>query len=162
MPARVGGYINGRSAAQRGAYPVRNPSTGWFNVSPAVPLSPAVPFCTRVSAGLNPAYEPRGDPSCNAPSVRGLGCQAACPSSAPSTGAPSEFHVVVQFHMITVQCSSILVDQLVGPRVPQGHVFYWNLEHIPNPNMDESVPGCNNKKLTGKLPPQHGLSLQNT
>ena len=30
----------------------RNPSTGWCKVPSAVPLSPAVPFCTRVSASM--------------------------------------------------------------------------------------------------------------
>ena len=31
-----------------------NPSTGWFTFPPAVPLSPAVPFCTRVSTVMKP------------------------------------------------------------------------------------------------------------
>ena len=48
------GHAHGRNAAQRGFHPCRNPSTGWFKVPPAVPLSPAVPFSTRFSAGMNP------------------------------------------------------------------------------------------------------------
>ena len=39
--------------AQRGFHPTRNPGTGWLKIPPAVPLSPAVPICTRVSAGMN-------------------------------------------------------------------------------------------------------------
>ena len=46
--------IVGRNAAQRGFHPIRNPSTGWCKVSSAVPLTPAVPFCTRVSARIKP------------------------------------------------------------------------------------------------------------
>ena len=34
--------------AQRGVHPTGNPSTGWFKVPPAVPLSPAVRGCTRI------------------------------------------------------------------------------------------------------------------
>ena len=44
-------YITGRNAAQRWFHPTRKPSTDWFKVSPAMTLSPAVPFSTRVSAG---------------------------------------------------------------------------------------------------------------
>ena len=44
-------HITGRNAAQRVLYPNRNSSTGWFKVPLAVPLSPAVSFSTRVSAG---------------------------------------------------------------------------------------------------------------
>ena len=39
---------------QRGFYPTRKDSTGWFKVLPAVPLSPAMPFNSRVSAGMKP------------------------------------------------------------------------------------------------------------
>ena len=43
-----------RNAAQRGFHPTGNPSSGWFMVPPAVAASPAVPFSTRVSAGMKP------------------------------------------------------------------------------------------------------------
>ena len=35
-------------------HPTINPGTGWVKVPPPVPLSPAVPFCTRVSAEMKP------------------------------------------------------------------------------------------------------------
>ena len=47
-------YVTGRNAAQWGFHPTRNPSTGWYKVPPAVPLSPAVPGSTRVSASMKP------------------------------------------------------------------------------------------------------------
>ena len=47
--------VTGRNADQRGFHPTRSPSTGRFKVPPAVPLLPAVPLCTRVSAGMKPA-----------------------------------------------------------------------------------------------------------
>ena len=43
----------GQNAAQRGFHPTRNPSTGRVKVPPPVPLLPAVPFWTSVSAGMN-------------------------------------------------------------------------------------------------------------
>ena len=33
-------------------HPTRKPSTGWFKAPPAVPLLPAVSFCTKISAGI--------------------------------------------------------------------------------------------------------------
>ena len=47
-------YVTGRNAAQRGFHPTRKPSINWFKVPPEVPLTPAVPFSSRVSAGINP------------------------------------------------------------------------------------------------------------
>ena len=41
---------------KRGFHPTRIPSTGWFKVPSAVPSSLAVPFCTRVSAWMNPLW----------------------------------------------------------------------------------------------------------
>ena len=35
-----------------GASSYQKLGTGWFKVLPAVPLSPVMPFCTRVSAGM--------------------------------------------------------------------------------------------------------------
>ena len=46
--------VTGRNAAQWGIHPIRDPSTGWYKVPPAVPLSPAVPASTRVSARKKP------------------------------------------------------------------------------------------------------------
>ena len=50
--------VTGRNAAQRGFHPTRKHSTGWFKVPPAVPLSPAMLFSTRVSAGMKPPLPP--------------------------------------------------------------------------------------------------------
>ena len=49
-------HVTGRNAApvDRGFHPTSNSSTGWYKVSPAVPLLPAVPFCTMDSAGMKP------------------------------------------------------------------------------------------------------------
>ena len=47
-------FITARNATQGGFHPTRNSSTGWFKVLPAVSLSPAVPLCTRFSAGMKP------------------------------------------------------------------------------------------------------------
>ena len=44
--------VTGRNAVQNGFHPTRKPSTGLIKIAPAVPLSPAVSFCTRVSAGM--------------------------------------------------------------------------------------------------------------
>ena len=51
----VGGQITRRIAAQRGFYPTRKTSTSWYTILPAVPLSSAVLFCTRVYTGMKPA-----------------------------------------------------------------------------------------------------------
>ena len=81
---------------KRGCHHTRTPSTGWFKVPPAVPLSPAMPFRTRVSAWMNPSesrfvreycsnlkyrvVDPWREISCNAP--RGLGEQPCVPRCA--------------------------------------------------------------------------------
>ena len=52
MPLSV--FITGRNA-QRGFHPTRNLRTGWYKVPLVVPLSPAMPVCTRVSAGMKPS-----------------------------------------------------------------------------------------------------------
>ena len=44
----------GRNAAQWGFHPTRNPSTGRCKVPPPVPLSPAMPARTRISARMKP------------------------------------------------------------------------------------------------------------
>ena len=49
-------HTTGRNAAQRGFHPTRNLKTGWCKVPPAVLLSPAVPLCPRVSAGMKPLW----------------------------------------------------------------------------------------------------------
>ena len=41
-------YVAEQNATRRWFHPTRKHSTGWFKVPPAVPLSPAVPFSTRV------------------------------------------------------------------------------------------------------------------
>ena len=46
FPGQESSNITGRNAAQRRFHPTRNASTGWFKVLPAVP------FSTRVSAGM--------------------------------------------------------------------------------------------------------------
>ena len=63
-------HVTGRNAAQRGFHPARKPSTGWCKVPPAVLLSPAVAFCTRVSAGMKPCLG--RDSSENVPLIRAM------------------------------------------------------------------------------------------
>ena len=41
-------------SAQRGLHPTRKPSTDWLKVPPALSSSPAMPFCTKESVGMQP------------------------------------------------------------------------------------------------------------
>ena len=46
----------------RGFHPTKKNSSGWFKVPPAVPLSPAVPVSTRVSAEMKHPLGTRDSP----------------------------------------------------------------------------------------------------
>ena len=55
VPTAAGNpYTHGRTAAHGVVHPTRKASTSWYLIPPAVPLSPAVPYCTTVSGGMNP------------------------------------------------------------------------------------------------------------
>ena len=49
-------YIHGRTAAHGVVHSTGEASTDWYSIPPAVSLSPAVPFCTRVYGGMAPTW----------------------------------------------------------------------------------------------------------
>ena len=92
--------------ALRGFHPAGNPRTDWCKVPPAVPLSPAVSFCSRVSGRMKPPVGPGSsgivstnptlDPTTNQSNLEVLFNLVASRSSYACTAALSVYDVCAE------------------------------------------------------------------